>query len=103
MERFFTKITPVVFYFLLNVFWVSAQPFDINFTLKYNASNDQYEVYARSAVTETFNVAGGSQITIVVPAGVPNTVLNVVDVAGGPWTDNSQAFAPAAVGHLPLP
>jgi hypothetical protein len=75
---------------------LKAQPFNVDLTLVFNASTAEYEVYARSATSETFSMGGGSQISVVLPANIANTALAIVDAAGGPWTDNSQIYAPTA-------
>ena len=73
-----------------------AQPFNLDLTLKFNTSSEEYEVYARSATTESFSMGGGSQISVVLPASFANNTLSIIDAAGGPWTDNSQVYAPTA-------
>ncbi|WP_169628040.1 Ig-like domain-containing protein [Flavobacterium soli] len=70
---------------------------DIDLTLKYIPETNLYEVYARPDFSQNnFFLAGGSQITVVLPASAPDTGLAVVSVNGGPWSDNSQVYAPLA-------
>jgi len=69
----------------------------IDLTLKYVSATNMYEVYARPDFTQAnFFLAGGSQITVVVPAAVSDGALSVTTVDGGPWSDNSQVYAPGA-------
>jgi gliding motility-associated-like protein len=69
----------------------------IDLTLKYISASNVYEVYARPNFTQNnFFLAGGSQITVVLPDEIANAPLAIVSVAGGPWSDNSQVYAPAA-------
>ena len=70
---------------------------DIDFTLRYNTTDDQYEVFGKSNNSyPNFFVGGGSQLSIILPANIPNNALIINTVTGGLWTDNSQIFAPAA-------
>ncbi|WP_330442769.1 Ig-like domain-containing protein [Flavobacterium sp. C4GT6] len=69
----------------------------IDLTLKYVSATNMYEVYARPDFTQAnFFLAGGSQITVVVPATVNDGALSITTVDGGPWSDNSQVYAPGA-------
>ncbi|WP_449528481.1 Ig-like domain-containing protein, partial [Flavobacterium beibuense] len=69
----------------------------IDLTLKYVSATNMYEVYARPDFTQAnFFLAGGSQITVVVPAAVSDGALSITTVDGGPWSDNSQVYAPGA-------
>lgn len=75
----------------------NSQAQNADFTLKYNQPNNQYEVYVRADVDiPKFFVGGGSQISIVLPAEIEDSRLLVETVAGGPWLDNSQLYAPNA-------
>jgi len=81
--------------FVLGFFISQAQNAD--FTLKYNSSSSQYEVYVKADVDfPKFFVGGGSQISIVLPAEIEDQRLLVETVEGGPWLDNSQLYAPEA-------
>jgi len=72
----------------------------IDLTLKYIPENNVYEVYARPDFSQNnFFLAGGSQITIVLPASTANSALSVVSLSGGPWSDNSQVYAPSAAAE----
>jgi hypothetical protein len=91
-KRFLTLLGAI----LLGNLSLWAQPFNVDLTLKFNTATSEYEVYARSAVTESFSMGGGSQVSIVLPASTADAALAVTDAAGGPWTDNSIVLAPAA-------
>ena len=72
-----------------------AQNFD--FTIKFNTTTSEYEVYAKPDFTNnTYFVSAGSQISIAVPASVTDAPFTVTSVMGGPWMDNSRVFAPSA-------
>ncbi|WP_129751695.1 gliding motility-associated C-terminal domain-containing protein [Flavobacterium beibuense] len=72
----------------------------IDLTLKYVSATNTYEVYARPDFTQNnFFLAGGSQITVVLPASVTDGALAITTVAGGPWSDNSQVYAPGAASE----
>ena len=74
-------------------FYSHAQNAD--FTLKYNPTDSQYEVYVKADVDfPKFFVGGGSQISIVLPAEIENQRLLVETIEGGPWLDNSQLYSP---------
>ena len=81
------------------VFLLMAMPLwsqDIDFTVRYNADDNLYEVYGKSDFDQTnFFVGGGSQLTVVLPNSIPDEPLQINTVNGGPWTDNSQLYAPA--------
>lgn len=81
---------------LLGCFTASAQQIDYRVT--YNAATSQYEVYVKPTFSNpSFRFATGSQLTIVLPAAAPNSPVTITSsVAGGPWTNNSQVYAPAA-------
>jgi hypothetical protein len=82
---------------VLGINSLTAQPFNVDLTLKFNIATSEYEVYGRSAVTESFSMGGGSQVSVVLPANLPNATLVITDAAGGPWTDNSQIYAPTSL------
>ena len=76
--------------------WIQAQN-AVDFTLRYNATAEQYEVYGRANFDEAaFFVGGGSQVSVVVPESVDDALLSITTVTGGLWLDNSQVYAPAA-------
>jgi len=70
----------------------------VEYTLRYNLTDSQYEVYARPtfATTPTSNTVnynwGSSQVSVVVPASVADLPFNITSKAAGGWTDNSQTF-----------
>lgn len=69
----------------------------VEFTLKYDEPTQLYEVYGKADFTDTdFFVGGGSQLSIILPTGTMDYPLAINSVAGGPWTDNSQVYTPAA-------
>ncbi len=69
----------------------------MDFTVRYNGGLNRYEVFCLPSFTQNNFTWGPSQITVVVPASVPNAPLpGLFPVAGGGWNDNSLIFAPAA-------
>ena len=91
------RLIQLAFFFFLVLSFFKLQGQSIEFTLKYNEAADQYEVYALpDASNPSYFVGGGSQISLVLPASIPNTPLVITTVNGGLWTDNSRVFAPTA-------
>ncbi len=90
--------TTCIISFLIAIF--SFQNLDaqnIDLTVKYNETDEQYEVYARpDATNPSFFVGGGSQITLLLPTSLDNQPIVINSVNGGLWVDNSQVFEPAA-------
>ena len=70
----------------------------IDLTVKWNATQSRYEVYARPNFSSPSFTWGISQITVVVPASAPDALLTINSVNAGGWSLNasSQVFAPAA-------
>lgn len=70
----------------------------IDLTVKWNAAQSRYEVYARPNFTNSSFTWGPSQITVVVPASAPNNSLTVTPQSAGTWGTvlNNQVFAPNA-------
>ncbi|TXF89114.1 hypothetical protein FUA23_11405, partial [Neolewinella aurantiaca] len=87
------KILPVIAILVILSTWIQAQ--DLEFTLRYNADDDQYEVYTLPASTATTFFWGPSQISIVAPAEVADAPFAITSVASGAWEDNSQIYGPA--------
>ena len=70
---------------------------DIDFTVRFNPSSSEYEVYALPDFSDpAYFVGGGSQISLVLPESIADAPLAITTVNGGLWTDNSRVFAPAA-------
>ena len=83
-----------IFALLFNYQELNGQ--NIDFNLRYNETDDRYEVYALpDASNPTYFVGGGSQISLVLPASIADFPLIITTVNGGIWTDNSRIFAPA--------
>nr|WP_051197635.1 hypothetical protein [Flavobacterium soli] len=81
---------------LFGIQQANAQQIELNVT--FNPSMCHYEVYARPDFTQNnFILAGGSQVTILLPSSVDNSSVLITNVNGGPWSDNSQVYAPAAL------
>jgi len=69
----------------------------IDYTLKYNLTSNEYEVYGKPDFSDNrFFVGGGSQISLVLPESIFDSPLLITTVAGGAWFDNSQIYAPTA-------
>jgi len=85
----------ILFLFLSLGSKISAQNF--TFEIQYNFTDDRYEVWGTpDANSGGFTVGGGSQLTVVLPASVPDNPLTITSVNGGPWTDNSRIYSPTA-------
>lgn len=72
----------------------------VQYTLRYNIPQARYEVYARPTATDsTFNW-GSSQVSVVVPASVPDLKFtSITSVAAGSWVDNSRVYAPSSAAQ----
>lgn len=81
---------------LLSIGSVSLAQRGLELTVKYNASSDKYEVYAKPNFTKRNMFLGPSQITVVLPASVANEKLRIYNVDGGAWEDNSIIYSPAS-------
>jgi hypothetical protein len=69
----------------------------IDFTVRFDPPTCTYQVYATPDFTDNnFFIAGGTQLTVVVPASVDNSTILVTSENGGPWGDSSQVYAPGA-------
>jgi hypothetical protein len=75
---------------------LKGQAPDLELTLRYNIALSRYEVYALPDATQPTFYWGPSQISVLVPAIVPDEALVLTFVAGGAWNDNSRIYAPAA-------
>ncbi len=69
---------------------------NLELTLSYNLALSRFEVYARPDASNPAFTWGPSQISIVVPASVPNSAISITSVSAGAWLDNSLIYAPAA-------
>jgi hypothetical protein len=69
---------------------------DILLTVKWNATGNKYEVYAKPTFSASSFNLGSSQISIVVPNSVPDNSFTVTSVNGGVWADQSKVYAPIA-------
>ncbi|WP_417366193.1 hypothetical protein [Flavobacterium beibuense] len=85
----------ILFTMLISTTYFYGQQ-NVEFTVKFDEASCTYGVYATPDFTNpAFIFAGGSQISIVVPASVDNTTLDIATNTYG-WADSSQIYAPAA-------
>ncbi len=68
----------------------------VDLTLRYNTSQNRYEVYAKPNFSQVNYLWGSSQISVVTPASVANAPFVMLSSAGGSWEDASALYAPAA-------
>ncbi len=66
----------------------------LNLLVKYDASFDRYEVYAKSNFSQKNFIWGPSQISLVLPSSVLINKIQVRNIDGGTWEDNSVVIAP---------
>ncbi len=93
--RKLTQLVIVAVLTLLCSQQINAQ--DIDFTIRFDEANGRYEVYAKPDFDDPyFFVAGGNQLTIVLPNTLPDFPLAIQTVNGGFWVDNSQIYAPVS-------
>ena len=89
----------IVFIIALLLGAQKMQSQQIDFTVRFDPPTCTYQVYATPDFTANdFFIAGGTQLTVVVPASVDNSTLLVTSAqdGGGPWGDSSQVYAPGA-------
>lgn len=73
-----------------------AQQNGVQFTLRWNTTNNRYEVYAKPNFSANNFTWGPSQIGLVLPESTPNQVINITSISAGSWVDKSRVFAPLA-------
>ncbi|QEE48048.1 hypothetical protein FUA48_00170 [Flavobacterium alkalisoli] len=93
MKSFILKITLLITMLLSTTYFYGQS---VEFTIKFDTANCSYEVYATSDTTGDIFVAGGSQISIVLPEAVDDSSLSVTSASSLSWVDNSQVYAPLA-------
>ena len=92
-----SKLLPLLTIILLLFCSNSIFSQNIDFTVRYNFENEEYEVYGKPDFNSSFFfVGGGNQITLVLPESVVNMPLLITSVNGGPWSDNSAVYAPTS-------
>jgi hypothetical protein len=66
----------------------------LNLSIKYDANFERYEVFASPNFSQKNFIWGPSQISIVLPSNVLLEKIQVRNVDGGTWEDNSVVIAP---------
>lgn len=66
----------------------------IELSVKYDQQSDTYAVYAKPNFSQRDFTWGPSQITVILPATMPDEKLRIRNVDGGAWEDNSLIFSP---------
>ena len=85
--------------FVVYLLFLSSIPMlaqNLQLTVRYNLALSRYEVYALPSSSNGSFFWGPSQISLVVPAAIPDADLVITSVEAGAWDDNSNAFAPGA-------
>jgi len=92
----YTKMrNKIIFGLILLVNFLGFSQGNIDLTLKYNVTDNRYEVYARPDFTQNNFTWGPSQISVVLPASIADTPLqNLISYNAGNWGDNSIIYAP---------
>jgi Secretion system C-terminal sorting domain len=91
----FIQISGICVFLLLGFYGWGQVPY-LEMTLRFNPLLSRYEVYALpNATNNDFNLTP-SQLSIVVPATMPNNAFSIISNVGGSWQDNTQVLAPAA-------
>ncbi len=93
MKKIVSSLIGWAFFLISSSLFAQSQ---VDFTVKFNSTTNEYEVYAKPLSSGTFSVGGGSQISIVTPSSVGDAAFSVTNVAGGIWSDQSQIYNPAA-------
>jgi len=68
----------------------------IELTLRYNLALSRFEVYARPTASNPTFTWGPSQISLLIPASVPNGLISITSANAGAWADTPPVYAPAA-------
>lgn len=87
-------------YNLLGAFLIMSSSYaqkKLNLSLKYDTDFDRYEVYVKPNFSQRNFTWGPSQISIVLPSNVMIEKINVKNIDGGAWEDNSVIQAPEVV------
>lgn len=84
---------------LLLSFGANAQR-NLNLTTKYDKEFDRYEVYVKPNFSQKNFTWGPSQISLVLPSNVLVEKLQIRNVDGGTWEDNSVIQAPEVTPDL---
>lgn len=77
----------------LTAFRANAQK-KLNLLIKYDANFERYEVFANPNFSQKNFTWGPSQISVVLPSSVLVDKIQVRNVDGGTWEDNSVVIAP---------
>lgn len=72
----------------------------VDLTVRWNTTQNRYEVYARPNFSRASFTWGSSQVTVVTPASAPNVALNITSANAGGWSTFNQIFAPTAASTL---
>ena len=83
----------VTTFLLLTAFGANAQK-KLNLLIKYDANFERYEVFAIPNFSQKSFTWGPSQISVVLPSSVLVDKIQVRNVDGGTWEDNSVVIAP---------
>jgi hypothetical protein len=81
----------IILSLIFSSLWASAQG-TVQLTLKWNATNSRYEVFARPSFTQNNFTWGPSQISPVVPISAPDASLVITSFNAGSWSDASKVY-----------
>lgn len=85
--------------FLVSSSAVNAQK-ELNISLKYDANFERYEVFVKPNFSQKKFIWGPSQISLVVPSNVLIEKIQIRNVDGGVWEDNSVVIAPEVMPDM---
>lgn len=84
--------------FVISIFLVTSKTInaqkELNVSLKYDANFERYEVFVKPNFSQKKFIWGPSQISLVVPSSVLIEKIQIRNVDGGVWEDNSVVIAP---------
>ncbi len=72
----------------------------IDLLVKYDSAFERYEVYAKPNFSQKNFTWGPSQITLVIPSNILIEKIQIRNVDGGTWEDNSVVIAPEVMPHV---
>ncbi len=96
-----TQSTLLFFLLLLLGLNVNAQKVDLS--LRFNAQNASYEVFAKPDFTKgEFLIGAGSQVTVIIPSDFQDEPLAVNTFTEGQWIDQSPIYKPSELAESDL-
>lgn len=82
-------------FFLLLLLGTTSNAQKVDLSLRFNAQNSSYEIFAKPDFTKgEFLIGAGSQVTVLIPSDFQDRPLKVNTFTEGKWMDQSPLYAP---------